>query len=298
MEHLIKETFLLVPNLNLRVADGEYDLFGPQEEILSPSNWESMIEPDWEITMRMWPNPERPPWEDASPMAMLQAGDNFRAGKADERLKRSIPQQEQNVSYRNSEPSLLRGPGAYREDASPGAMLQARDNFRAGREGDRLKRSIPQREQNAPYRNSEPLLFREPGAYRPEGPATDIVGGIGIRERRPRTLNGLPPYPTTEELTMGRNVVRPRPHRRLSPPRRRHPERDTDDLHWAEGPTPHVKAPEGGTQHETDTVRRRGTEAEAQEAKEPSDEAGWVPIPRPFQKGAPFGPYHHVRGGR
>ena len=288
MEHLIKETFLLVPNLNLRVADGEYDLFGPQEEILSPSNWESMIEPDWEITMRMWPNPERPPWEDASPMAMLQARDNFRAGKEDER---SIPQQEQNVSYRNSEPEMYRG------DYSPGAMFQARDNFRAGREGDRSKRSIPQREQNAPYRNSEPVLFREPGAYRPEGRATDIVGGVGIRERRPRTWNELQPY-AMEEPTMGWNAVRPRPVRRLSPPWRRHPERDTDDLHWAEEPTPDVKAPEGGTQHETDTVRRRGTEAEAQQAKEPSDEAGWVPIPRPFQKGAPFGPYHHVRGGR
>lgn len=205
---MIIETFLLVPNLNLRVADGEYDLFGPQEVILSPSNWESMIEPDWEITMRMWPNPERPPWEDASPMAMAQARDNFRAGgKEDERLKFSIPQQEQNVSYRNSEPSLLRGPGAYSEDASPMAMLQARNNFRAGKEDERLKRSIPQQKQNAPCRNSEPLLFRDPGAYRRERPATYAVGDAGFEERRPRTWNEPRPY-TTEKPTTEPYAVR------------------------------------------------------------------------------------------
>ena len=226
---MIKETFLLVPNLNLRVAECEYDLFGPQEEILSPSNWESMIEPDWEITMRMWPNPERPPWEDASPMAMLQARDNFRAEKEDERLKRSIPQQEQDVSYRNSEPSLLRGPGAYSEDASPMAMLQARDNFRAGKEDERLKCSIPQQEQNAPYRNSEPLLFRDPGAYRGGRPATYAVGDVGIEERRPRTWNEPRPY-TTEKPTTELDAVRRPPDRSRSPPRRRHRERNTDDL--------------------------------------------------------------------
>ena len=242
---MIKETLLLVPNLNLRVADGEYDLFGPQEEILSPSNWESMIEPDWEITMRMWPNPERPPWEDASPMAMLRAKNNFRAEKEDERLKRSVPQQEQ----------------------------------------------------NAPYRNSEPLLFRDPRAYRRERPATYAVGDVGIEERWPRTWNELRPY-TTEKPTTELDAVRRLRDRSRSPPRRRHRERNTDDLPLGEAPTPDGKAPKGGTQHESDTVKRRGNEVEDPQAKEPSDEAGWAPIPHPFPKGAPFGPYHHVRGRR
>ena len=109
---MIQEIFLVVPNLNLRVADGQYDLCGPQDEILSPSNWSSLIEPGWEVTMRMWPNPERPPWEYAGPMAMLQDRHNIRLRKQDEGLPHSVAEQEQNALYANSEnpPYRMREP--------------------------------------------------------------------------------------------------------------------------------------------------------------------------------------------
>ena len=58
MEYLIKEAFLHVVDLGPHVADGQYDLLGPKDEIIMPSIWESVIEPGWEITMHMWPIPE------------------------------------------------------------------------------------------------------------------------------------------------------------------------------------------------------------------------------------------------
>jgi hypothetical protein len=42
------------------VAEGHYDLVGPNGEIILPQVWETMIEPDWAITMHMWPMPEAP----------------------------------------------------------------------------------------------------------------------------------------------------------------------------------------------------------------------------------------------
>ena len=60
MEYLIKEAFLHVVDLGPHVADGQYDLLGPKDEIIMPSIWESVIEPGWEITMHMWPIPDPP----------------------------------------------------------------------------------------------------------------------------------------------------------------------------------------------------------------------------------------------
>ena len=60
MEYLIKEAFLNVLELGPLVADGQYDLLGPNDEIIMPAIWESVIEPGWEITMHMWPIPEPP----------------------------------------------------------------------------------------------------------------------------------------------------------------------------------------------------------------------------------------------
>lgn len=61
MEDLIKQAFMHVDQFSQHVADGHYDLIGPNGEIILPQVWETMIEPDWNVTMMMWPVPEKPP---------------------------------------------------------------------------------------------------------------------------------------------------------------------------------------------------------------------------------------------
>jgi chemotaxis protein histidine kinase CheA len=58
MEGLIKQAFLHVDVLGEHVHQGHYDLMGPDGEIILPQVWETMIQPDWEVSMHMWPMPE------------------------------------------------------------------------------------------------------------------------------------------------------------------------------------------------------------------------------------------------
>src|SRR5579862_9129754 len=58
MEELIKQAFLHVDVIGPHVHDGHYDLIGPDGEIILPQVWETMVKPDWSITMQMWPLPE------------------------------------------------------------------------------------------------------------------------------------------------------------------------------------------------------------------------------------------------
>lgn len=67
MEDLIRQAFLHVEIIGPHVAEGHYDLVGPNGEIILPQVWETMIEPDWIITMHMWPMPEPPKPEEAPP---------------------------------------------------------------------------------------------------------------------------------------------------------------------------------------------------------------------------------------
>jgi hypothetical protein len=58
MDELIQQAFMHVDVIGPHVRDGHYDLIGPNGEIILPQVWETMIEPDWQITMHMWPMPE------------------------------------------------------------------------------------------------------------------------------------------------------------------------------------------------------------------------------------------------
>ena len=53
------------------MAEGHYDLIGPNNEIILPGVWETVIEPDWTITMHMWPMPE--PKEEEGPVIDVPA---------------------------------------------------------------------------------------------------------------------------------------------------------------------------------------------------------------------------------
>lgn len=64
MEDLIRQAFLHVEVIGPHVAEGHYDLVGPQGDIILPQVWETVIEPDWMVTMHMWPMPEPPPPEE------------------------------------------------------------------------------------------------------------------------------------------------------------------------------------------------------------------------------------------
>ncbi|KAL8807497.1 MAG: hypothetical protein Q9182_000662 [Xanthomendoza sp. 2 TL-2023] len=61
MDYLIRQAFLHVEVIGPHVAEGHYDLVGPNGEIILPQVWETVIEPDWTISMHMWPIPEPPP---------------------------------------------------------------------------------------------------------------------------------------------------------------------------------------------------------------------------------------------
>ncbi|KAJ5124611.1 Tetratricopeptide-like helical [Penicillium bovifimosum] len=68
MEELIRQAFVHIDVIGPHVAEGHYDLVGPNGDIILPQVWETVVEPDWAITMHMWPIPEKPK-EDAPPAA-------------------------------------------------------------------------------------------------------------------------------------------------------------------------------------------------------------------------------------
>lgn len=67
MEDLIKQAFLHIEVIGPHVAEGHYDLVGPNGDIILPQVWETVVEPDWTITMHMWPIPEKPKEPDPPP---------------------------------------------------------------------------------------------------------------------------------------------------------------------------------------------------------------------------------------
>ncbi|KAL8952290.1 MAG: hypothetical protein Q9222_001779 [Ikaeria aurantiellina] len=73
MDYLIRQAFLHVEVIGPHVAEGHYDLVGPNGEIILPQVWETVIEPDWTITMHMWPMPEPPKPEELPPAVAGEA---------------------------------------------------------------------------------------------------------------------------------------------------------------------------------------------------------------------------------
>ena len=69
MEELIRQAFVHIDAIGPHVAKGRYDLVGPNGDIILPQVWETVIEPDWTITMHMWPIPEKPKPSESSPPA-------------------------------------------------------------------------------------------------------------------------------------------------------------------------------------------------------------------------------------
>ena len=96
MEDLIRQAFLHVDVIGPHVAEGHYDLLGPNNDIILPRVWETVVEPDWTITMHMWPMPDPPKVEDVPPIfdaAMLlpPVEEKGKKGKAKRKSAKAPP---------------------------------------------------------------------------------------------------------------------------------------------------------------------------------------------------------------
>ena len=57
---MILQAFRHVEVIGPHVEAGHFDLVGPDRAIILPQVWESMIEPNWDVSMHMWPMPVQP----------------------------------------------------------------------------------------------------------------------------------------------------------------------------------------------------------------------------------------------
>jgi hypothetical protein len=80
MEELIKQAFVHVDVIGPHVQEGHYDLIGPNGEIILPSVWEKVIQPDWAITMHMWPM-DKAPLRNHMPQGMPPHGIPMQQGR-------------------------------------------------------------------------------------------------------------------------------------------------------------------------------------------------------------------------
>jgi hypothetical protein len=59
MEELIKEAFSGSGGfIDARIENGQYDLIGPNGEIILPKIWETSVEPGWAVSIDIWPTPK------------------------------------------------------------------------------------------------------------------------------------------------------------------------------------------------------------------------------------------------
>ncbi|KAF2230585.1 hypothetical protein EV356DRAFT_418723, partial [Viridothelium virens] len=68
MEELICQAFEHVDIIGYHVQERHYDLMGPNGEIILPQVWETVVQPDWNITMHLWPMEEEKPKHDPNAM--------------------------------------------------------------------------------------------------------------------------------------------------------------------------------------------------------------------------------------
>lgn len=62
MESVIKTTYLfLLDTMDPRIQQGHYDLISPDGKVIHPQDWDSTIQPGWNITMHLWPIEEDNP---------------------------------------------------------------------------------------------------------------------------------------------------------------------------------------------------------------------------------------------
>jgi len=56
----MKSAFEELELVDPHVREGHYDLLSPDGDIILPAVWDKVIQPGWQITMRMWPVKDQP----------------------------------------------------------------------------------------------------------------------------------------------------------------------------------------------------------------------------------------------
>lgn len=125
MEELIRQAFLHVDVIGPHVQEGHYDLLGADGEIILPQVWETMIEPDWSITMHMWPMPEPKEPKEALPPPKALLRRPFKS----ERSARASPRDPSNPkSFAQNSPLQIRTPNTISEGGVPTVISNPDDN--------------------------------------------------------------------------------------------------------------------------------------------------------------------------
>ncbi|KAG9565778.1 hypothetical protein KCU71_g3208, partial [Aureobasidium melanogenum] len=71
METLIRQAFVNLDRIGPHVANGQYDLVGPNDEIILPQVWDIVVQPGWNIRMQLWPMTESTEEDIASSLALV-----------------------------------------------------------------------------------------------------------------------------------------------------------------------------------------------------------------------------------
>lgn len=153
MDDLIQQAFLHVDNIGHHVQEGHYDLVGPDGEIILPRVWESVVKPDWCITMHMWPMAkEREPKDEPGPPApppiiAMPSGNGPRRSKGIFGSSKHKSSKRRPASMVGAMPGAPEPPGVVAADpnvASSGPIVEfvPQEGSRGSKKGDRRSQSV------------------------------------------------------------------------------------------------------------------------------------------------------------
>lgn len=108
MERLIQEAFVHVEVIGPHVYEGYYDLVGPDGNIILPSVWEYVVEPDWSVTMHMWLIPELEQENEAAQAASAAVAAAEEKAAATEAARKPSPHM-----FFSNQPATVRSEGVF-----------------------------------------------------------------------------------------------------------------------------------------------------------------------------------------
>ncbi|KAK3115938.1 hypothetical protein LTR53_004216 [Teratosphaeriaceae sp. CCFEE 6253] len=139
METLIKQAFLHVDVIGEHVHQGHYDLTGPDGEIILPQVWDTMIQPDWEISMHMWPMPEPKAPKHDDPIVDVMYGDPLAGlfggmglqdpGTKKPKKDKDRDKEKKKNKHKSTSPDIV---NVMPQRAMPGGMMPPPPNFPPG----------------------------------------------------------------------------------------------------------------------------------------------------------------------